>query len=33
MRKTDEAVLSLLTGNPSTDDNFAAIFFGTDTVE
>ena len=26
MHKTDEAVLSLLTGNPSTDDNFAAIF-------
>ena len=26
MHKTDEEVLSLLTGNPSTDDNFAAIF-------
>ena len=26
MHKTDEAVLSLLTGNPTTDDNFAAIF-------
>ena len=27
MHKTDEAVLSLLTGNPRTDDNFAAIFY------
>ena len=26
MHKTDEEVLSLLTGNPSTDDNFAAMF-------
>ena len=26
IHKTDEEVLSLLTGNPSTDDNFAAIF-------
>ena len=27
LHETDEAVLSLLTGNPSRDDNFAAIFF------
>ena len=26
VHKTDEEVLSLLTGNPSTDDNFAAMF-------
>ena len=26
MHKTDEEVLSLLTGNPSTDDNFVAMF-------
>ena len=26
MHKTDEVVLSLLTGNPSTDDNYASIF-------